>query len=141
MAHDISDLPAGAAEFLAERHLATLTTVRPDGSPHVVPVGFTWDGRTTTARVITNGASAKARHAAAGGRVALCQVDGARWLTLEGTASVTADADSVADAVERYTRRYRAPRANPTRVVIVIDVDVLLGSAFTPAKPNAGPEV
>jgi nitroimidazol reductase NimA-like FMN-containing flavoprotein (pyridoxamine 5'-phosphate oxidase superfamily) len=29
--------------FLRERHLSTLTTLRPDGSPHVVPVGFTWD--------------------------------------------------------------------------------------------------
>lgn len=28
--------------FLAERHLATLTTLRVDGSPHVVAVGFTY---------------------------------------------------------------------------------------------------
>ena len=28
--------------FLAERHLATLTTLRADGSPHVVAVGFTY---------------------------------------------------------------------------------------------------
>jgi hypothetical protein len=27
--------------FLTERHLATLTTLRRDGSPHVVAVGFT----------------------------------------------------------------------------------------------------
>lgn len=32
------DLSA-AADFLAERHLATLTTFRADGSAHVVPVG------------------------------------------------------------------------------------------------------
>ncbi|WP_308249751.1 pyridoxamine 5'-phosphate oxidase family protein [Sphaerisporangium fuscum] len=30
--------------FLAEPHLATLTTLRPDGTPHVVAVRFTWDG-------------------------------------------------------------------------------------------------
>ena len=43
MGLDPRDLPAEALTFLAERHLATLTTLRPDGSPHVVAVGFTWD--------------------------------------------------------------------------------------------------
>ena len=35
--------PARSLDFLAERHLATLTTLRRDGTPHVVPVGFTYD--------------------------------------------------------------------------------------------------
>jgi hypothetical protein len=33
-------LPAPAEAFLAEPHIATLTTLRPDSSPHVVPVRF-----------------------------------------------------------------------------------------------------
>ena len=41
MAHDLDDLPAGLLTFLTERHLATLTTLHADGSPHVVPVGVT----------------------------------------------------------------------------------------------------
>ena len=41
MAYDPSDLPEEALTFLEERHLATLTTLRADGSPHVVAVGFT----------------------------------------------------------------------------------------------------
>ena len=115
--------------FLAERHLATLTTLRADGSPHVVPVGVTYDAGTGTARVITSGTSAKVRHVRAGqGRVAVCQVDGRRWVTLEGTAVVRDDAAAVADAVERYAPRYRQPRVNPARVVIEISVDRILGS-------------
>ena len=43
MAHDPTALPPEVTEFLTERHLATLTTIRPDGTPHVVAVGFTWD--------------------------------------------------------------------------------------------------
>ena len=43
MALDPAALSDDALAFLATRHLATLTTLRPDGSPHVVPVGFTWD--------------------------------------------------------------------------------------------------
>jgi PPOX class probable F420-dependent enzyme len=115
--------------FLTQRHLATLTTLRADGSPHVVPVGFTYDAATRTARVITSGTSAKARHVRNGQpRVAVCQVDGRRWLTLEGTAVVREDAASVGDAVERYAQRYHRPRENPARVVIEISVDRVLGN-------------
>ncbi|WP_116452555.1 pyridoxamine 5'-phosphate oxidase family protein [Blastococcus litoris] len=128
MPHDPHDLAPGLLELLTERHLATLTTLRADGSPHVVPVGVTFDAATATARVITSGSSAKARHVRAGQqRVAVCQVDGRRWITLEGTAVVKDDAASVADAVARYARRYRQPRENPARVVIEISVDRVLG--------------
>jgi PPOX class probable F420-dependent enzyme len=124
------DLAADTLLFLTERHLATLTTLRADGTPHVVPVGVTYDDATGTARVIASGTSAKVRHVRAGGaRVAVCQVDGRRWLTLEGTATVRDDAASVADAVERYAARYRRPRENPARVVIEISVDRILGNA------------
>ena len=134
MAIDLSDPGPELLAFLAERHLATLTTLRPDGTPHVVPVGFTYDPATRTARVITSGTSAKARHLRDGQgvdgapRVAVCQVDGRRWLTLEGTAVVRDDAAAVADAVARYAVRYRRPRENPARVVLEISVDRILGN-------------
>jgi PPOX class probable F420-dependent enzyme len=130
VARNLDDPGPGLLGFLDERHLATLTTLRGDGSPHVVPVGVTYDPATRTARVITSGTSAKVRHVRAGQqRVAVCQVDGRRWLTLEGTAVVREDAAAVADAVERYARRYRQPRVNPLRVVIEISVDRILGNA------------
>jgi PPOX class probable F420-dependent enzyme len=120
----------GLRAFFTERHLATLTTLRADGSPHVVPVGVTFDAATGTARVITSGASAKARHVRGGqSRVAVCQVDGRCWATLEGTAVVREDAGSVADAEARYARRYQQPRVNPARVVLEIAVDRVLGNA------------
>ncbi|MDK3256104.1 pyridoxamine 5'-phosphate oxidase family protein [Blastococcus capsensis] len=129
MARDLSDPGQTLLDFLTERHLATLTTVRPDGTPHVVPVGVTYDANTRIARVITSGGSAKARHVRAGQqRVAVCQVDGRRWVTLEGAAVVRDDAASVTEAVERYARRYRQPRENPARVVLEISVDRILGN-------------
>jgi PPOX class probable F420-dependent enzyme len=128
VAHDLFDLGPGLLEFLTERHLATLTTLRPDGSPHVVPVGVTYDPGTRLARVITSGGSAKARHVREGqSRVAVCQVDGRRWATLEGTAVIRDDVAAVAEAVRRYAVRYRQPRENPARVVIEIAVDRVLG--------------
>jgi PPOX class probable F420-dependent enzyme len=130
VAHDPSDPGPELLAFLAERHLATLTTLRPDGSPHVVPVGVTYDAPTRTARVITSGTSAKARHVRAGQqRVAVCQVEGRRWLTLEGTAVMREDPAAVADAEERYAQRYKRPRENPRRVVLEISVDRVLGNA------------
>ncbi|MEO2108984.1 MAG: pyridoxamine 5'-phosphate oxidase family protein, partial [Actinomycetota bacterium] len=54
MSIDHTAPPAGALAFLTERHLATLTTLRPDGTPHVVPVGFTWDPDGPTVRIITS---------------------------------------------------------------------------------------
>jgi nitroimidazol reductase NimA-like FMN-containing flavoprotein (pyridoxamine 5'-phosphate oxidase superfamily) len=54
-----TDLSPAALEFVTVRHLATLTTLRPDGSPHVVPVGFTWDPDTSVARVLTSRGSRK----------------------------------------------------------------------------------
>lgn len=122
------DLPAAARAFLSERHLATFTTLRPDGSPHVVPVGFTWDDQRRLARVITRETSRKVAHASRpGARVALCQVDGWRWLTLEGTVRVSSDPEQVAYAVRRYAERYRTPRENSQRVLLEIVVDRVLG--------------
>ncbi|GAB3070679.1 pyridoxamine 5'-phosphate oxidase family protein [Pedococcus soli] len=123
-----AELSAAALEFVTVRHLATLTTLRPDGSPHVVPVGFTWDPEALVARIITSGASRKARNAAAGSRAVLCQVDGRHWLSFEGPARVRTDRESVADAEQRYAARYRVPRENPERVVIEVAVDRVLGN-------------
>lgn len=129
MALDPAALPESALEMLRARHLATLTTLRADGSPHVVPVGFTWDIEDLVARVITNRGSLKVRNALHGGRGAVSQVDGRHWITLEGPCRVETDPEQVADAVRRYAERYREPKPNPERVVIVIDVDRVLGGS------------
>jgi len=117
-------------EFWTERHLCTLTTLRSDGSPHVVAVGATLDPATGVARVISSSSSAHVRHVRAGqSRVAICQVEGARWATVEGLAVVRDDPEAVAEAVERYAARYRTPRPNPARVALEITVTKILGSS------------
>jgi PPOX class probable F420-dependent enzyme len=122
-------LTAAGLQFLRDRHLATFTSIAPDGTPHVTPVGFTWDPERALARVITSGTSRKARNAALGAAVVLCQLDGRRWISLQGTPRVSAAPDAVADAVGRYAQRYRAPRENPARVAVEIEVTRLYGSA------------
>lgn len=112
--------------FAAERHLATLSTVRADGSPHVVPVGFTLDGEVV--RIITSAGSTKVANARRGGRASVCQVDRGRWLTFEGVVSVVDDPAEVAHAVGLYAVRYRPPSERVDRVVVRIDVDRVMGT-------------
>ena len=124
-----SDLTSSQLEFMRENYLATLTTLRPDGSPHVVPVGFTFDIDNNIVRVITFAKSMKARHAAQGGRAVVSQVDRGRWITLEGTVRLRTEAEIVAKAVDAYAGRYRQPKVREDRVVIEITVDKVMGRA------------
>lgn len=123
-------LPSSSAflDFWTQRHLCTVTTLRRDGSPHVVPMGVVIDPGTDTAWAITSGASAKVRHLQDDGRIAVCQVDGRHWSTLEGVADVRRDAASVREAEERYAARYRVPRENPERVALRITLTRVLGT-------------
>ena len=116
-----------ALAFVTDRHLATLSTLSPDGSIHVVAVGFTY--RDGIARVITSGESRKVVNILADGRASIAQVDGPRWLTLQGTATIARDPESVQLGVDLYAQRYRQPRVNPLRVVIVLEVEKVLGSS------------
>ncbi|WP_030617327.1 pyridoxamine 5'-phosphate oxidase family protein [Streptomyces fulvoviolaceus] len=118
--------------FWRERHLCTLTTPRPDGSPHVVPVGVTYDPEARLARVIASKSSRKVRNVLAAGpegaRVAVCQMAGRRWATLEGRAYVRTEPARITEAERRYAERYeRTPSPNPSRVVIEIELTGAMG--------------
>ncbi|MEU9102470.1 pyridoxamine 5'-phosphate oxidase family protein [Streptomyces sp. NPDC048361] len=137
MATDVRMPGEGYLSFWRERHICTLTTHRPDGSPHVTPVGATYEPQAGLARVITSGSSRKALNIAAeaaadplGARVALCQLEGRRWATLEGRAVIRTEPELIADAERRYAERYqRTPRVNPGRVLIEIRLTRAMGNA------------
>ena len=116
-----------ALAFVTERHLATLSTLAPDGRIHVVAVGFSY--RDGIARVITSGESRKVANVLADGRASISQVDGVRWLTLQGTATIARSPEEVQLGVDLYAERYRQPRVNPLRVVIELSVEKVLGSS------------
>lgn len=123
-------LEPNAIAFFTERHLATLSLVVSADEVHVTPVGFTWDDATGTARVITFAASKKARLLEAAGSLpaSLCQVDGGRWASLYGHATVSSDSEVCADAVRRYGERYRpAKDRGEDRRAIEIVVTKIVG--------------
>lgn len=131
MATDICKT-GGFAKFLSEYHLATLATLRPDGTPHVVPVGVTYDHEAAVARVITRKSSVKVNNILSAlpgeARVAVSQVDGPRWVTLEGVAQVITEPERIAAAVDSYAARYgRRPAEDPERVLVEIAPDRVMG--------------
>jgi PPOX class probable F420-dependent enzyme len=93
----------------------------------VVPVGFGYDPDARIVRIITIDGSQKVANARRGGRAAVCQVDGGRWLTLEGTITVTDDPGRVAAAEAAYGERYGAPAERSNRVALELRVDRVLG--------------
>lgn len=126
----VHELTGPHLAFWRERHLCTVTTLRSDGSPHVVPMGIVVDAEHGVAWGITSKTSRKVANLSGDGdrRVAVCQVDGRRWSTVEGVAEVLDDPESVAEAVRRYAERYRQPRENPDRVAIRIAITGALGN-------------
>lgn len=119
-------LTAAALEFLAENHLATLSTLGRRDRIHAVPVGFTFEDGIV--RVIGSRGSQKFLNAQRTGRATVCSVHRARWISFEGPVTVSDDPDAVAHAVALYAGRYRQPRVNPERVVLELAVERVLGS-------------
>ncbi len=123
------DLSESELAFLEERHLGTLTTLRADGTPHVVAIAFAFDAEDGCVRVISSDATQKVRNVEHSRYAVVSQVDGRRWLTLEGPATVRRERDAVNQAVEGFEARYRPTSDNPRRVAIEIDVARVLGRA------------
>ncbi|MFK4145929.1 PPOX class F420-dependent oxidoreductase [Streptomyces sp. NPDC004065] len=86
---------------------AKLSTVRPDGSPHVAPVWFLLDGDDVVFN--TGAGTVKGRNLAQDGRAALC-VDDDRppfsFVVLEGRARLSEDLDEVRHWAARIAGRY-----------------------------------
>lgn len=118
--------------FLADSHLATLSTMAKSGLIHAVAVGFTvHDG---VVRIITSDGTQKVRNVERDARATVAQVGGAQWLSVAGRASIEREPDAVALAERLYARRYRPPRVNPKRVVIRLEPERVMGSADLVAR-------
>ncbi len=121
-------LPEEALDFLTERHLATLSIPRDTRAPHTTPVGFSWNPKDGLARVITFADANKVRLLSEPRQVTLCQVDGGRWLSLSGTAEITADPEKCRRGEELYGVRYSPPKnRGADRRVIEIKVKQIMG--------------
>ena len=94
--------------YLGEPHVANLTTVRPNGRPHVAPVWFLWEaGRVY---MIAGNTAVKVRNIRANPAVALSVAVDERpyqYVILEGRTRVRED--GLEDMVNRICIRYDGP--------------------------------
>ncbi|MFB7998111.1 PPOX class F420-dependent oxidoreductase [Streptomyces sp. NPDC056002] len=106
MAHKMTDEEWRA--FVSEgTRTAKLSTVRPDGSPHIAPVWFVLDGADLLFN--TGKDTVKGRNLARDNRVALC-VDDERppfsFTVIEGRAELSEDLGQLRDSATRIGARY-----------------------------------
>ena len=111
---------------------AIVSSTRPDGRPHAMPVWYCWTGERLY--FITSRTTQKARNLAAQPWVVVHAGDGDDVLLLEGPVTLVTDADEIAEADATYSQKYVDPvsgvrasiydnpvddlyRVDPTRVV------------------------
>jgi PPOX class probable F420-dependent enzyme len=125
--------------FLNEPHLAVVTTLRADGSPHATVVWVDClDGE-----VVFNTARgrAKERHLLADPRISVMVVDGEdfhRWLAVDGRATFVDQ--GAAEHIEMLAVRYQdvASTFGPGRVIVRVEADRIESEGLD--DPDDAPE-
>lgn len=98
----------GAAAGLAQLYL---TTVRPDGTPHVMPLWGIWvDGRLYFS---TGAQSRKARNLAANARCVVCTENAAEAVVVEGMAIPLDDGARLEELAPHYAKKYKSFTLDP----------------------------
>lgn len=115
--NDLAD--ARLTRFLEEEPVLWLSTVGPDGAPHLVPTWFTWDGVTIT--IVSKPGARKIRNIAVDGRVMIALGDAEDDFDvgmLRATAEVSAEPtplDLPAGFAAKYGDRIAALGLTPTQ--------------------------
>jgi hypothetical protein len=98
-----SEITQGPDAGGPNRHTAWLTTINPDGSPHLTPVGFAQLGGVW---YFTSGhGTRKSRNIAADARCVVSVATHPFDLVIEGSAERVADADELRSVADEYVRR------------------------------------
>jgi len=100
-----------AEERLRESHNYYVMTVRPDTTPHTMPVWGIWvDGRFYFS---TGAQSRKARNLAGNPSCVVCTDNAAEAVIVEGTASTLDDAARISGLSPEYARKYKPFTLDP----------------------------
>lgn len=120
----MSILAPDIEEFLREPHVAALSTIRPEGRPHVVPVWFEWDGREFLIASFRD--LQKVKNISGKGYAALSIFTTElpyKQVTVEGLARVSGPIDNVWR--ERVAVRYLGEAAGRAYVQDTFEIDVV----------------
>jgi PPOX class probable F420-dependent enzyme len=117
----MAKLTEGQSHLFKGRNLATVATIRRDGSPHLTPVWIDWDGED----VLFNTAEgrAKPRHIRRNPVVGVEVIDGQdpyRWVSVSGPAEIIEEGavEHIHELSRRYTGRDFDLRADQKRLIV-----------------------
>ena len=125
--------PAEIDAFLRAPRIADLATVRPDGSPHVAPVWYHYDG--TKVKVIAARTAVKIRNVRNDPRVSLSIATDSEpyeYVTISGTATISDD--DVADLVRTMAAHYMGPEEGSRYSEKVLEEADFCTITVTPSK-------
>jgi PPOX class probable F420-dependent enzyme len=122
----MAKLTEGQADLFKGKNLATVATIRRDGSPHLTPVWIDWDGQD----VLFNTAEgrAKPRHIRRNPVVGVEVIDGHdpyRWVSVTGPAEIVEEGavEHIQELSRRYTGRDFNLRADQKRLIVRVKPD------------------
>ena len=100
--------PEATEKFLREPHIADLATVQPDGSPHLAPVWFFYDGEQII--VMAEKSAVKIRNIRRDPRVMLSiatDVEPYEYVLVRGTAAITFNDEDGPDLLRTIAVHYK----------------------------------
>jgi PPOX class probable F420-dependent enzyme len=118
MADSTKPNTAHVDQRLREEPIIWLTTVRPDGRPHTVPVWFLWDGETFL--IFSQPGTLKIRNLQRNPHITLALDDtkqGGDVVTVEGEAELLSEPRTMVVYGEKYASLIQEVGADPERMV------------------------
>ena len=122
-----------AREFLREDHVAVVSTLNKDGSPHLTTMWYLLadDG---TLVMSTPGRNQKVKNLRRDPRIAVCVGDGTRSVSLYGTVTISEDQAIVRRDIEHLVERYMKDEGMRPQVVAILVQQSRVTLRFTPEK-------
>ncbi len=126
-------LSAWAREFLREDHVAVISTLNKDGSPHVTTIYYLLadDG---TLLLCTPARSQKVKNLRRDPRIALCVGEGGCSVSLYGRVSISEDQAIVRQNLERLIERYVKEEGRRQQFLAARLQQAPVALRFTPEK-------
>jgi PPOX class probable F420-dependent enzyme len=117
-------LPADVRAFLEEPHHAVMATINPAGTPQLTVMWYALHPTEDLVLLNSSRGLLKVKNLTNDPRMALCVEDGARYVTLEGTAELVADGGAQEREVnEHIAPRYIGPRLGSRRWALIKGAD------------------
>ncbi len=124
---NLATIPNSHVDLLTGKHVASVATVNPDGSPHVTPMWIDYDQESKLILLNTAKGRIKARNMKVGAFVSACIIDSQnpyRYLSIIGKVFKVSEENAV-EHIRSLSERYRGSRdfplqENEIRIIVYV---------------------